>query len=103
MEDGSGATVSDVSSAGNSLDGTKASSQTDQPAWDTTTKVLGSTSLFFDHPDDDAVILLMQRTRDGGTNTLSGTCNQDNFRTLDIVAHLYILQKFTRIPAFAGD
>ena len=57
MEDGSGATVSDVSSAGNSLDGTKASSQTDQPAWDTTTKVLGSTSLFFDHPDDDAVIV----------------------------------------------
>ena len=57
MEDGSGATVSDVSSAGNSLNGTKASTQANQPAWDTSTKILGSTSLFFSHGDDDAVIV----------------------------------------------
>ena len=57
MEDGSGDIVSDVSSAGNSLDGTKASAQTGQPAWDTSTQVLGSTSLSFDHSDDDAVIV----------------------------------------------
>lgn len=57
MEDGSGDTVSDVSSAGNNLDGTKASAQTGQPTWDTSTKVLGSTSLSFDHGDDDAVIV----------------------------------------------
>ena len=57
MEDGIGSTVSDVSSAGNSLDGTKASSTSGQPLWDTTTQVIGSTSLAFDYSDNDAVIV----------------------------------------------
>ncbi len=57
MEDGSGSTVSDVSSAGNNLDGTKASDTVGQPLWDTSTSVYGSTSLVFDYADDDAVIV----------------------------------------------
>lgn len=57
MSDGSGDTVSDVSSAGNNLDGTKASTQTGQPLWDTSTKVRGAYSLQFDHNDSDAVLV----------------------------------------------
>lgn len=49
MEDGSGATVSDVSSAGNSLDGTRVgTSGDDGPDWDSVNKVRGSYSLAFD-------------------------------------------------------
>ena len=57
MSDGSGATVSDVSSAGNNLDGTKRSSTTGNPQWDSTNKVRGSNSLVFNHTTRDAVIV----------------------------------------------
>ena len=57
MSDGSGATVSDVSSAGNNLDGTKRSATSGNPQWDSTNKVRGSNSLVFDHTQKDAVIV----------------------------------------------
>jgi len=57
MSDGSGATVSDVSSAGNNLDGTKRSATSGNPQWDSTNKVRGSNSLVFNHTQKDAVIV----------------------------------------------
>jgi len=58
MSDGSGDTVSDVSSAGNNLDGTRdASPGDDGPAWDTSNKVRGSNSLLFEDGDSDRVIV----------------------------------------------
>jgi hypothetical protein len=57
MYDWDGSTVSDMSSAGNGLDGTKASSTAGQPYWDTSTSVLGGASLRFDQADLDAVIV----------------------------------------------
>jgi len=57
MDDGTGSTVSDISSAGNNLDGTKASAVSGQPLWDTSSKVLGGASLQFDQADTDAVIV----------------------------------------------
>lgn len=58
MSDGSGTTVSDVSTAGNNLDGTMAASPGDSgPAWDTSNKVRGSNSLLFNDGDSDRVII----------------------------------------------
>ena len=49
MENGSGATVTDRSSAGNNLNGTRATTDSggDRPAWDSSTKVRGTYSLNF--------------------------------------------------------
>ena len=58
MSDGSGTTLSDVSSAGNNLDGTlHASPGDDGPAWDASNKVRGSNSLDFHLGDSDRVIV----------------------------------------------
>lgn len=57
FEDGEGSTVSDTSTAGNLLDGEKASATAGQPLWDTSAKAYGGTSLAFDQADDDAVIV----------------------------------------------
>ena len=59
MSDGSGTTLSDVSSAGNNLDGTLHASPGDAgPAWDTSNKVRGSNSLDFNGSgDSDRVII----------------------------------------------
>lgn len=61
MEDGTGTTVSDVSSAGNNLDGSFLSTQftdeTTKELWDTTTKVRGSNSIFVDEGYKECVIV----------------------------------------------
>jgi len=57
MSDGSGTEVSDVSSAGNNLDGTGYADVHSSPAWDSTNKVRGSYSLNFDKDDEDRVIV----------------------------------------------
>jgi len=58
MSDGSGTTVSDVSDAGNNLDGEMhASPGDDGPAWDSSNKVRGSNSLLFNDGDSDRVIV----------------------------------------------
>lgn len=59
FDQGSGQTVNDVSSAGNSLNGTKStnSGPLNRPAWDTTNKVRGNSALLFDADQNDAVIV----------------------------------------------
>ena len=47
MSDGTGIELSDVSSAGNDLNGTLKGTSDDYPVWDSTNKVRGSTSLLF--------------------------------------------------------
>jgi len=48
FEDGSGTTLSDVSSAGNNLDGTLKGVSSDYPDWKTDNKVRGNSSLLFE-------------------------------------------------------
>jgi len=78
FDQGSGLTVNDVSSAGNNLDGTKSSTQNpsgDQPAWDTTNKVRGNSSLLFNHAHNDAVIVPDNNLLDFNTDdTFSISC-----------------------------
>ena len=78
FDEGSGQTINDVSSAGNNLNGTKSSNSNpsgDQPAWDTTNKVRGNSSLLFDHDDDDAVIVPDNNLLDFNTDdTFSISC-----------------------------
>ena len=78
FDEGSGETINDVSSAGNNLDGTKSSTQNpsgDQPAWDTTNKVRGNSSLLFNHAHNDAVIVPDNNLLDFNTDdTFSISC-----------------------------
>ena len=56
FESGSDGVVHDVSSAGNNLDGTRRSTFGDaRPSFDSSTKILGASSMKFIHSSDDAV------------------------------------------------
>ena len=79
FDQGSGGTVNDVSSAGNSLNGTKSSddndSSLDLPAWDTTNKVRGNSSLLFVANKNEAVVVPDNNLLDFNTDdTFSISC-----------------------------
>ena len=79
FDQGSGGTVNDVSSAGNSLNGTKSSNDNDSsldlPAWDTTNKVRGNSSLLFVANKDEAVVVPDNNLLDFNTDdTFSISC-----------------------------
>ena len=79
FDQGSGQTVNDVSSAGNSLNGTKNSTENDgdddKPAWDTTNKVRGNSSLLFVANKNEAVVVPDNNLLDFNTDdTFSISC-----------------------------
>lgn len=77
FDQGSGQTVNDVSSAGNSLNGTKStnSGPLNRPAWDTTNKVRGNSSLLFAANTNDAVVVPDNNLLDFNTDdTFSISC-----------------------------